>query len=558
MAIRDSQGNPILNADEMARSVGGPGVPVNGSGLNMAAQTPQQLSPLALMEAQPPAAPPPPGQPSWRDTGVSAMDTTPANVGSQARDLFNRMRVEEATPENPLERPVSEGYVENPRDINQDYAGGMRDLVGNVVAAGLGLPTPRDKKDAAARQKTQDDYAAFDHNLKRTEASAKLFPAASRIVAQAAPDQRAAVARSQAEQLAPIFDVPVEEVERIINIGAEQDQDKMEAMFNLVGQVAHPVVAQAMLTAIAMGDFNKAEAYHDATVELFGQPSEIDPDASQTNVSINGGPTQLMTNREIAAYKRKNPNANVLGVSREGDQNITFEYFGEASVDDTWKKLIEPLILKGPAMADREEMLNILSASLENTYTGTGAEFMLTIKKAAQTLFGIEVEGVREAEVAQNTANRLGIMLREDISDVQLTEAERRWFTQLPANLTNTPAANKLIVAIFRKKIQRERDFLSFANAWRKENRADLNAGKLDALDFHTDWVDERQRLGSVMTVEEFNEISGYAEKTTEGAPTPFAGTPFNPNRPENGNEDDIEVIGGEIPGFGSGPGGGQ
>jgi hypothetical protein len=101
-------------------------------------------------------------------------------------------------------------------------------------------------------------------------------------------------------------------------------------------------------------------------------------------------------------------------------------------------------------MKERARLL-VLRDNLGKTYTGPGANSLLTLKKVANA-FGVKVDGLGEGEAARAIANQLALSLRNPAGGEgmpgAMSDADREFLRQSTPGLQNSPQGWKALVDI--------------------------------------------------------------------------------------------------------------
>lgn len=163
---------------------------------------------------------------------------------------------------------------------------------------------------------------------------------------------------------------------------------------------------------------------------------------SETNVSVGAGET---------SYDKE------LGKQLVGEYIKAQEVGGKAAT----------------ALADLSTMQEALANP--NVYTGTGGNAVQALKKAASTLFGVDIKGVADAEIIERTSKKIALGMKDNLPG-PMSNSDRDFLVNLPAGLTTSPEGARRIVAlgIAQKQWEIER-----ANAVRQY--AVQNGGRLDS-----------------------------------------------------------------------------
>lgn len=129
----------------------------------------------------------------------------------------------------------------------------------------------------------------------------------------------------------------------------------------------------------------------------------------------------------------------------------------------------------GVAQRDLSNLAVMESALKDpNLYTGTGGNVIQGVKKAASTLFGVDVKGVSSGEVMQNLGNEIAVANKSKLPG-PMSDADRQFLVDMAPNLTKTPAGNQSIIQL---GMAHKRWEVARAKALR--DYAGRNGGRLD------------------------------------------------------------------------------
>jgi hypothetical protein len=114
-------------------------------------------------------------------------------------------------------------------------------------------------------------------------------------------------------------------------------------------------------------------------------------------------------------------------------------------------KTFQTIRESGQAGIKERARLLVLRDSLGKTYTGPGANSLLTLKRVANA-FGIKVEGLGEGEAARGLSNHLALSLRNPAGGEgmpgAMSDADREFLRQSTPGLQNSPQGWKALVNI--------------------------------------------------------------------------------------------------------------
>ena len=131
-----------------------------------------------------------------------------------------------------------------------------------------------------------------------------------------------------------------------------------------------------------------------------------------------------------------------------GESNKFNENFDKKLGESLANEFIETQKLGSKANVDLGD-LQTAEAALDdpNLYTGTGGNAIQGLKKTAQTLFGVKVEGVASGEVLQRVADKSALAMKDQLPG-PMSDADREFLQSLPANLITSPEGNRRIIKL--------------------------------------------------------------------------------------------------------------
>lgn len=116
-----------------------------------------------------------------------------------------------------------------------------------------------------------------------------------------------------------------------------------------------------------------------------------------------------------------------------------------------------------------------------NLYTGTGGNTVQTLKKAAQTLFGVPVAGVSSGEVVQNLAKGIAVSLKDNLPG-PISDSDRRFLVEMAPGLANSPDGNRKIIALGMLQKEYQIAKSKAVREYARQNRGRIDAGVYQAL----------------------------------------------------------------------------
>lgn len=168
---------------------------------------------------------------------------------------------------------------------------------------------------------------------------------------------------------------------------------------------------------------------------------------------------------------------------------------------------------------DRIGQLRQIDDLLSNpkVYTGTGAEAINALKRAAQTLFGQEsIEGVADADAARRISTEMALSLKENLPG-PMSDSDREFLQSIPPNIGDTAQGRKLLVSLMTAKEQRKIELAELAREY-----AEQKGGRLD--DGWYSVVGRYNAQNPVFTPELMEEARAFGEEGQQQSPT--AGLP--------------------------------
>lgn len=201
--------------------------------------------------------------------------------------------------------------------------------------------------------------------------------------------------------------------------------------------------------------------------------------------------------------------------------NVNVTNAQESAYDKETGKLLAKYFVEGQEAAGKARNsianMNIMRQALAdpNLYTGTAGNTVQGLKKAAQTVFGVPVEGVASGEVVQNLSNKIALSFKDELPG-PMSNSDREFLLTLPPGLTKSPEGNRRIIEMGllneRYKLERARA----ANVYAKANGGRLDRGFFDQLEK----IDERY-------APQFANLVGQLRSSVqEPARSPMAGIP--------------------------------
>ncbi|WP_299476983.1 hypothetical protein [uncultured Paracoccus sp.] len=116
-----------------------------------------------------------------------------------------------------------------------------------------------------------------------------------------------------------------------------------------------------------------------------------------------------------------------------------------------------------------------------NLYSGTAGDAVLSLKKAAGTIFGVNVQGVGSGEVVRNLGKAIALGNRTMLPGT-LSNADRDFLEKMSPNLTNSPEGNRRIIALAIMSKQYEIDRAKAYSDYARRNRGRIDVGIDDVL----------------------------------------------------------------------------
>lgn len=167
--------------------------------------------------------------------------------------------------------------------------------------------------------------------------------------------------------------------------------------------------------------------------------------------------------------------------------NITNKMAGETSYDKELGKQ-----LAGEFVASQQSLpkatrdlgsLQVLDQALAdpNLYTGTGGETVQAIKRAASTLFGVDVKGVSSGEVVQSLSSEIAASNKDKLPG-PLSDSDRQFLMDMAPNLSKTPEGNRAIIQLGMLSKRYEIDRAKAIRDYAGRNNGRLDAGVYAAV----------------------------------------------------------------------------
>lgn len=166
------------------------------------------------------------------------------------------------------------------------------------------------------------------------------------------------------------------------------------------------------------------------------------PPGRQAAASFSAGSPFVSQSPSEKAYatERGQQQAQIDMAGQQGNAQATIEAAKQQGQDAA--KAFGQIQQAGSAAIKERARLNELRNLLKTTYTGPGANMALGLKRVANT-FGINVEGLGQAEAARALSNQLALSLRNPAGGEgmpgAMSDSDRAFLQQSVPSLSNTP-----------------------------------------------------------------------------------------------------------------------
>lgn len=221
------------------------------------------------------------------------------------------------------------------------------------------------------------------------------------------------------------------------------------------------------------------------------------------------GPKQTSDIQEYELAKRQGYKGSFLdyqtALKGAGASRVTVNNAGETAYDkEIGKQLADEYrsaqTAGGKAARDLAD-LQVMEKSLENpaVYTGTAGETINSLKKAAGTLFGIDVEGVADAEVVQRISREIALGMKDKLPG-PMSDSDRRFLLELPPGLGSSPEGARRLVQLGVAQQQWQLERSQAARDYAAQNGGRLDPGFYEKVaDVDARW--SRQMGGIIETL---------------------------------------------------------
>lgn len=157
------------------------------------------------------------------------------------------------------------------------------------------------------------------------------------------------------------------------------------------------------------------------------------------------------------------------------------------------------------------------AAADPNVYTGTGGNTINAVKKGFQSIFGVDVKGVSNAEVISNLASEIAVGNKDKLPG-PMSDADRAFLVEMAPNLTKSPEGNRLIIQLGIAGKEWEAIRANVVRDYAAKRGGRLDAGVYTAL-----------AEVDAQTTEKFGSILSNLRKMGEMAPrSPSSGVNFD------------------------------
>jgi hypothetical protein len=168
------------------------------------------------------------------------------------------------------------------------------------------------------------------------------------------------------------------------------------------------------------------------------------------------------------------------------------------------------------ALGDLAVMKSMLANP--NVYLGTGGNQVQAVKKAAQTLFGVDVKGVPEGEIIQRSAAKIALGLKDNLPG-PMSNADREFLMSLPANLAASPEGARRVVELGMAQKQWQIERAAAVRDYAAKNKGRLDPGVYQAVSA----IDQRwaKQMGALAQQLQAG-VQAPARAPTAGVPDAF------------------------------------
>jgi hypothetical protein len=218
--------------------------------------------------------------------------------------------------------------------------------------------------------------------------------------------------------------------------------------------------------------------------------------------------------KELGAGPRFAPQRGPLVVNQGGGPGET-QY--DKDRGGQWAATAGEISAAGQSAQEQLASLGPLMASLANpdVYQGTGGNAITGLKRFGRTMFGMDFEGVGDAEVVQTVGNQMALQMRSMLPG-PMSNGDREFLRSLPPNLGNSREGNILIGEFFRRTAERAIERAAAAREYEAEHGR-LNAG------FDVEWA-ERMQAEPMFDEDDYAVLQRVAAESPQ--PSPLAGVP--------------------------------
>ncbi|MDO8534746.1 MAG: hypothetical protein Q7S17_08410, partial [Xanthobacteraceae bacterium] len=179
---------------------------------------------------------------------------------------------------------------------------------------------------------------------------------------------------------------------------------------------------------------------------------------------------------------------------------------------DRYLKAEDAAVSAGAELRQYEQLDKLLDDP--NVYTGTAAGPISEIKKAGVTLFGLDLKGVPNAEVAKKIVDEIALSYKRKSSDASTSDFERKLYERMAPNIGDSAAGRKLLIAMRTADL---RNSQQQAEVWRAHVQKDGQADPSVYTALAELEAGRRKELGGFM--ESMNTMAGATVQ-----PQPTAG----------------------------------
>jgi hypothetical protein len=279
-------------------------------------------------------------------------------------------------------------------------------------------------------------------------------------------------------------------------------------------------VEQARKTGMQVGEEFDDFGMLDVVLARAGETkTAIDQELARRKLGAGAKPTAGIQEYEFAMQQRQAQGLPPISFEeyKKSSKAPLVEITGEKSYDKTRGEAIAKdygqVQQEAQGAVSRIGQLRQIDSLLSdpNVYTGTGAQSINALKRAGQTLLGMDIKGVESADAARRITSEMALSLKDDLPG-PLSNPDREFLLSIPPSIGDTAAGRKLLVELMIAKEERKVEIAQLARQYAQQHGGRLDDGWYSVLAQHNE-------QNPVFTDEMMESARGVASRGKQQSP---------------------------------------